>query len=95
VKRQAADARIAHLSAVYAASRLVSGPPRTRCSKVEIGAFGPTNGPTGEAEEGVTGASSATASRSDRELLAALSARVRSGQGRVRGAHGSYGPTHE
>jgi hypothetical protein len=26
----------------------------TPCSKVQTGAFGPTNGPTGEAEEGVS-----------------------------------------
>src|SRR3954451_10141330 len=46
VKRRAADARIAHLSAVYAASSLVYVPVRTRCNTVQTGAFGPTNGPT-------------------------------------------------
>ena len=37
---------MAHSTAVYAASRLISIVPRTRCSTVHIGAFGPTNGPT-------------------------------------------------
>jgi hypothetical protein len=37
---------MAHSSAVYAASRLIRTAPRIRCSKVQTGAFGPTNGPT-------------------------------------------------
>src|SRR4051794_6710135 len=47
VKRRAADARIAPLSAVLRGFPAWSTcPARTRCSTVQPGAFGPTNGPT-------------------------------------------------